>query len=119
MAVKGAVDTKIDTGALNEIIVYSNIFSKEVSDFCDQIQQICRKMEEEESLKGGDGDAIRESFVKISKGCHQISNSAKSISKILDTKLSAALGMKKGTYSGNADDAASRAANKAGVVRKE
>lgn len=119
MAVKGSVDTKIDTGALNEIIVYSNLFSKEVCDAVEQIQTICRRMEEEESLKGGDGEMIRESFIKISKGCMQIATSAKGISKTLDNRLGKALGMGKGSIAGNAAESAKSAADKAGVIRKE
>ena len=119
MGAKGTVDTKIDTGALNEIIVFANMYKTEVSSLAEEIRTICRKMDEEESLKGGDGDGIRDSFDTIATGCQQIAKSAEQIAKILDTKLSKALNMKNGAMSANASESASAAAKKAGVVRKE
>ena len=59
MSTKGPIDARIDVGALNEVIVYANQYRQEVSAKADAIRTVCRKMEDEESLKGGDGDHIR------------------------------------------------------------
>lgn len=119
MGVKGSTDTKLDSAALNEIVVYSNMYAREVEQAADEIRTVCRKMEDEESLKGGDGDAIRANFELIAKGATHISRSAQEISKILDDKLGTIIKMNKGSYSDASGEAAKKAADAAGVVKKQ
>ena len=119
MGAKGSTDTKLDSAALNEIVVYSNVYSREVGQQSTEIQTICRKMEDDESLKGGDGEGIRQNFELIAKGAKHMSASAAEISKILDDKLGTIINMNKGKFSDAANDAAKKAADAAGAVRKQ
>lgn len=116
---KGPLDTKIDLSTLNTIIVFANQFSRDCGDRSEDIITICRKMETEESLAGGDGEEIRKSFEEIAKGAAHIGKSAKQISKILDSKLGKGLDLKKGHYSAQAMEETSKAADSAGVIKKQ
>lgn len=119
MGAKGAVDTTIDVNELSGLIVFANRYSEEVSSASDEIRSICRSMEDEESLKGGDGDEIREQFAAIAQGCQNIDKSVKYIVSTLNEKLQKALQMNKGKTSAESGDAIQAAVNKAGVLKKE
>ena len=119
MSTKGPIDARIDVGALNEVIVYANQYRPEVSAKADAIRTVCRKMEDEESLKGGDGDHIRECFATIAKGCNQLDKSTEKIVAVLNDKLATAIGMRHGATSNAASEAVTSANKKVGFMNKE
>ena len=119
MAGKGPVDTVIDTGALNELIVYAGQYKADLDDAAREIIELCKKMEEEESLKGGDGDAIRENFREISKMATNLMQSVNYIHKVLNDKLGNAINMRHGQTVGDSSEAIKKAASKTGVMKKE
>lgn len=118
MGNKGPVDTKIDVGALNEVIVFANQYRHEVSAKADEIRTVCRKMEEEESLKGGDGDHIRECFATIAQGCNQLDRSTEKIVSVLNEKLSVAIQMRHGQTSNAVSDSTAAAARNVGAYKE-
>lgn len=119
MSAKGPIDARIDVGALNEVIVYANQYRQEVSSKADAIRTVCRKMEDEESLKGGDGDRIRECFATIAKGCNQLDKSTEKIVSVLNDKLSTAIKMRHGQTTNAATDSTTAATKKVGFMNKE
>lgn len=118
MAQPGVV-AKIDAEALTGIIVFFNSYRQLVEDNCEKIRAICHSMETEESLSGGDGDAIREAFADISDGCAPLVRSINNISKVLNEKLEVAVNMRHGKSVGDAGTAAKDAAKNVGVLKKE
>lgn len=119
MAGKGPLDTKIDTGALNEVIVFANQYRIDVSQKAQDIRRICASMEEEESLKGGDGDVIRENFAKIAVGCNNLDKSTQYIAKQLNERLGHAIEMRHGKSVAGSTDSINQATQKQGVFAKE
>lgn len=119
MAVKGAVNTAIDVNELSSLIVFAKRYSDEVSSASDEIRTLCRGMAEEESLKGGDGEMLREQFAKIGTACSSIDKSVQYIVEVLNEKLKDALQMTHATASSQSEDAINTAAKKAGVLKKE
>lgn len=118
MAGKGPLDARIDTGALNETIVFANQYRHDVSDAADQIRRICAMMEEEESLKGGDGDVIRENFAKLAVGCNNLDKSTQYITKVLNDKLASAIQMRHGQTVGSSTETMDKAAQNAGMFKE-
>lgn len=118
MAGKGPLDAKIDTGALNEVIVFANQYRQDVSEKAEQIRHICATMEEEESLKGGDGDVIRENFGKIAVGCNNLDKSTQFITKILNERLGSAIEMRHGKSLGSSTDSMNKATQKVGAFKE-
>jgi hypothetical protein len=118
MANKGLLDTKIDVMALNEIIIFANHYRSEVTERVETIRKLCKQMEEEESLKGGDGDQIRANFEKIASGCNQLDKSTEYIVKVLNDKLGTAIKMRHGSTTNAATEAVTQAANKTGVLKE-
>lgn len=119
MAVKGAVDTKLDPNALAGLIVFANRYQEEVNAAAEEIRTICRGMEDEESLKGGDGDAIRQEFATIATGYVNIENSVAYIVKVLNEKLKVVIDMQKGSTVADSQDQVAAAAKNAGALKKE
>jgi len=118
MANKGLLDTKIDVQALNEIIIFANRYRSEVTDNVERIRTLCKRMEEEESLKGGDGDQIRANFEKIASGCNQLDKSTEFIVKQLNEKLGVAIKMRHGATTSASTETVAQAANKTGVLKE-
>lgn len=119
MGAKGPLNANIDVGALNEIIVYANSYRQDVTAAAEQIRHLCENMEQEESLKGGRGDVIRENFAKIAQGCVKLEKSTEHIVRVLNDKLKPAIdALKKGSAEAAAEkmDAATK---KSGVYNKE
>ena len=119
MSTKGPIDARIDAGALNEVIIYANQYRQEVSAKADAIRTVCRKMEDEETLKGGDGDHIRECFVTIAKGCNQLDKSTEKIVAVLNDKLATVIGMRHEQTTFHASEAVTAANKKVGFMNKE
>ena len=119
MGVKGAVNTTIDVNELSSLIVFAKRYSEEVSAASDEIRTLGSGMAQEESLKGGDGEAIREQFAKIGTACSNIDRSVQYIVDTLNEKLKSALQMTKSTASSQSEDAVASAVKKAGVLKKE
>lgn len=118
MAGKGPLDTKIDTAALAEVIVFGNQYRQDVSQRSADIRRICKQMEDEESLKGGDGDVIRENFAMIAVGCKQLDDSTQFITKVLNEKLGVAIHMRHGQTVGSSGDNMQKAVKQAGVFKE-
>lgn len=119
MSTKGNMDTKLDAGALNEIVVFANMNQREIASEAQEIITICRQMEDEESLKGGDGETFRAAFSDIAKGANKIAKSTEQISEILDKRLGQLIELNKDKFAGSAKEQTATAANKAGVMAKE
>lgn len=113
------LDTTVDTAVLNGLIVSGNMFCKDTLEISDSISTIARKMEDDESLKGGDGDQIRESFSQIAVGAKNVSKSAKQITHVLNDKLDKALKAKQGRFGADSSSQAKTATAKAGIQKKE
>ena len=75
-------------------------------------------MEDNESLKGGDGDMIRENFKTISVACQGLYNSTTYISKVLNDRLVKAIELTKGKTIGESGDKIKSTAKNAGVLKK-
>lgn len=118
MGAKGPVNTKIDTNALNEVIVFANQYRQEVTDRVDTIRKLCRQMEDNETLKGGDGEVIRENFMVIAQGCNNLDSSMEKIVKVLNDRLGKAIEMYHGKAVGSTTDDASKASRKVGVMKE-
>lgn len=118
MANKGNLDTKIDTSALNEVIVFASTYRQDVTEASNEIRTICQSMENEESLQGGDGDIIRENFRTIAMGCNNLDKSTEKIVKVLNDKLSAAIKMRHGQSVGDSTDKAKSATSRVGVLKE-
>ena len=119
MGNKGPLDAVLDIPAINEIIVFSNQYKQEVSEKADHIRTVCKQMTENESLNGGDGEAIKASFEDIAKGCNRLEKSVEKIVSVLNNKLDTMIRMNKGTTTATATDAAAAAKRKVGVLAKE
>lgn len=119
MGVKGAVNTTIDVNELSSLIVFAKRYSEEVSAASEEIRTLCRGMAEEESLKGGDGEQLREQFAKIGTAYGEIDKSVQYIVKTLNDKLKSALEMTHTTASSQSEDAINTAAKNAGVFKKQ
>lgn len=119
MAAKGTVNTTVDPNALASIIVFAGRYRDEVTNATNEIRSICRNMQEEKSLVGGDGDAIRESFKQIAEGCKNVDSSLQNILNTLNTKLTTAIAMTKGSTLGTSQEDIDKATKKAGVLKKE
>lgn len=119
MAVKGAVDTKLDPNALASLVVFINRYQDEVNTASTEVRTICRKMEDEETLKGGDGEIIRQEFATIASGFVNIENSVHYVVKVLNDKLKSVIDMNKGTTTADSQDQVNSAAKKAGTFKKE
>lgn len=119
MGLKGSSNAVLDASAMNEVIVFANQYKRDVQGDAEQIQAICRTMEDEESLKGGDGENIRANFITISKGCENMVKSMDEITKYLNDVLYKILATKQGKSDMGATEAAAKAAAAAGVNKKE
>lgn len=109
----------IDVSVLNEVIVFANSYRTEIAEKADTIRAICRRMQDEESLKGGDGEQIRNSFDVIGKGCNDLNTSAQYIVEVLNDRLEAAIKMRHGESLGDSVDTAAKAAKSVGVYKKD
>lgn len=119
MATKGPMNTKIDKNAVNELIVYANQYKQSVSESVEVIRTYCRQMEEEESLKGGDGESIRASFKTIADACNRLETSISYIVTKLNEKLEYMIKLNKGSAAANASESAQKAQRNMGVFKKE
>lgn len=119
MAMKGQLDANIDVGALNEVIVFANSYRQDVIEAADKIRHLCQNMLEEESLKGGRGEVIREQFAAIASGCQKLEKSTEHIVRVLNDKLKPAIEALKAGSAAGAADKMSSATKKAGVYNKE
>lgn len=119
MAVKGAVNTSIDVNELSSLIVFARRYAEEVSAAANEIRTLCAGMAEEESLKGGDGEAIRDQFAKIGTAYASIDRSVQYIVNVLNDKLKTSLQMTHTTASGVSEDAVAQASKQAGVFKKQ
>ena len=113
------LSTTIDVDALTAIIVFANNYKTVVENNSDQIRAICANMESNESLKGGDGEIIRENFASLSKGCVNLKRSMEAVSKVLNEKLEVAIKMRHGKSVGDSTDKAKQAVSGMGVLKKE
>lgn len=118
MAATGMSQIKLSTESLDELIVFSNKYRQEVSNSADEIMKICRQMEENEALKGGDGDQIRENFATIAVACKGLNESTTYISKILNDRLKKAIDMTKNRTGASSEEAIKKASSKTGVFKK-
>lgn len=109
---------RIDIPALEAIIVAANRFKQVCDEKATSIRQTCLKMESEESLTGGEGDTIRQSFQAISTGISNVEKSVDFAVTTLNSSLEKAIGMQKGRMAGDLQDKSQSAAGKAGVLRK-
>lgn len=119
MGNKGALDVVVDQPAINEIIVYANSYRQAVQEDIDTITSLCKKMTEDESLNGGDGEEIKANFNTIATGCITLEKSIKHIVDGLNANLESIIKMTKGTTTSESTQAAAQAASKLGTVRKE
>ena len=117
MAAKGT-DVRIDIPKLNELIVATSNYRNTIKDKVETIRIICKAMEENETLKGGDGDAIREAFATIGKGCTELNTSAQYIVQKLEDKLSGAITLRHGVYSGDAIEQAKKSTANIAAYKK-
>lgn len=109
---------KLNVDTLNSLIVLTNKYRQDVDKAADEIRLICQQMEDNESLKGGDGDLIRENFKNLSIACKGLYVSTAYIGKALNGRLADTIEKAaKGKNSGG--DAASKAAAKVGVYKKK
>ena len=113
------LSTTIDVDALTGIIVFCNSYKQLVDSNAAQIKALCKSMETEESLVGGDGDVIRTNFARIAEGCVNLENSTAQITKVMNEKLERAIDMRHGKTVGDTTDAANKAAANMGVLKKE
>ena len=113
---QSSVNISID--AMNELIVATNMYRQEVDKAADEIRLICQQMEDDESLKGGDGDLIRENFKAISVSCRGLHDSTKYIAGVLNGKLSHAIKMMEGRTAAASTEAIQQANAKTGVFKK-
>lgn len=111
-------NVKINTDSLNEVIVFSNRYRQEVDRAADEIKMICGQMEDDASLKGGDGDLIRENFRTIAIACDGLRESTEKISAVLNDKLVKAIAQTKGMNAAASTEAINKAARKAGTLKK-
>jgi hypothetical protein len=118
MANKGPEHLKLDPVAMNEIIVFANQYRQDLEEKATEIATICKRMEEEESLKGGDGDLIRENFAKISVGCTNIKSSTERIITALNAGLEKLIEASKGRTVASAAEKMQSATQKAGVLKE-
>lgn len=119
MSNKGPLDVVVDAPAVNEIIVFANQYRQEAIEKTDLIIDICRKMTEDESLNGGDGELIKANFQTIASGSTKLAQSIKAIVDGLNQNLESIIKMKKGTTIGDSSEKAKAAANNMGVLKKE
>lgn len=118
MGVKGPVDTKIDKNAVSELIVFANQHKNAIAEDAEVIRTLCRQMEEEESLKGGDGEAIRAAFHTIADGCNKLEASTTYISTKLNEKLAVMIQMGKGATTASATETAQKVNKQIGVFKE-
>ena len=116
---KGELDMVADAPALNEIIVFANQLKQDCSQIAEHIRKICLNMEDEESLKGGDGDVIRENFKLTATGINRLEGSISYIVSKLNTSLEHVTRMYAGKNTQAASDAAQAASKKTGIFNKE
>ena len=112
-----SLDTKIDIGAMNEIIVHGQQYKNEMSAAAGEIRSICQQMSEDESLAGGDGEQIKANFATIAEGCTNLEKSLEYIMKILNEKLAPAIEMRRGATLGDSTEVAKSATDKVGVFK--
>lgn len=118
MAGKG--NFKFDVKSLSEIIVQANMYKQTVVDSSTQIRALCKQMEEEESLAGGDGEEFREAFVKLGTGMVRLEESISNVVSVLDEKLSLIMEkMTSGHATGSTTEDVAAASKKAGFMKKE
>lgn len=84
-------DTITDTSALNELIVFANIYNTEVGQNAKKIKDICNKMEADKTLVGGDGDAIRECFHQVGLTADKCADTAHTVATRLNESLDKAI----------------------------
>lgn len=119
MGSKGKLDTIVDAPALQEIIVSANRLRTECSKSADHIRAVCTNMAEEESLKGGDGDVIREAFSNISSGVTNLEKSLTFVTQTLNNSLEKVLKMVAGKSTGAMQEETNKATKKMGIFKKE
>ena len=119
MSTKGKLDTIVDAPALQEIIVSANRLRQECTKSADNIRKVCLNMEEEESLKGGDGDIIREAFASISSGVTNLEKSLSFVTQTLNNNLEKILKMVAGKSTGAMQEETQAATKKMGIFKKE
>lgn len=116
---KGPVDTKIDTAALNEIIIFANQYKNDLDEKATEISNICDTMKSDESLAGGSGENIRAAFEAISVATSKLKESTEKIASSLDETLGKALEAGKDAQARSVEETATAKAKKAGVYNKE
>lgn len=116
---KGELDMVADGPALNEIIVFANQLKMDCSEKAEHIRKICLNMEDEETLKGGDGDVIRDNFKQIATGINKLEGSITYIVTKLNASLEAVTKMYAGKNTQASSEAVNTAAKKTGIFSKE
>lgn len=116
---KGELDMVADGPALNEIIVFANQLKQDCDEKAEHIRKICLQMEDEESLKGGDGDVIRENFKQTAAGISKLESSVSFIVSKLNSNLEAVTKMYAGKNTQGSTEAVNAAAKKTGMFHKE
>lgn len=118
MAQKGPA-LNMNPAALEAIIVATNRTKAVIGEESENIDHVCTNMEQEESLKGGGGDDIREKFAEISDGTKKIKASLEKAVKNLNDSLEKLIPLLKAQVD---DETASRVKSqvgKAGVYKKD
>lgn len=116
---KGELDMVADGPALNEIIVFANQLKQDCAEKAEHIRKVCLSMEDEESLKGGDGDVIRENFKLTATGINKLEGSITYIVGKLNTSLEAVTRMYAGKNTAQSTETAKAASKKTGIFNKE
>lgn len=117
MSQKGPV--KYDKDSIVNVVVATRATTSEVRADAERGKKLCTDLLEDESLKGADGEVIREALSSYMDTFTNLSNSCDRVAKIVDGKLEKADAVSGRKLAGNIDEEAAKVGKKVGSFNKQ
>lgn len=117
MSQKGPV--KYDKDSIVSVIVATKATTAEIRENIERGRKLCTSLLEDESLKGADGDVIREALNGFMSTFSNLSSSCERVAAIVDKKLEKAEAVSGRKLAGNLDEEAKAAGKNLGAFNKQ
>lgn len=111
--------TEVDLSTTEIMVVACKQFNMSAEQNGNVMVAESKKMEAEESLKGGDGEVIREAFATVGKCCIDFKAVISAIAKQIDTNLAPMLAMNNGSTTASLEDVQRTSKKTSSIAPKE
>lgn len=110
---------KVNNDSVSAIVVASRAYKGDVDTGILEIKRLCQQLLDNESLKGGDGELIREAARTLADRTQNLAKSADEIWKKLDKLVVLIAEAQGGRTAGNLHETVNKAGKNIGIYKKD